>query len=170
MSESGDWLIDRAIKKATIDPIRVEIVDDQLGEGMIYRARRTGHFAAARKFGQLWKVETDSDSAPDCLPAEDSHLYLICDPLLHSGSARIAIGSLGVKTSPHGSYLEWIWLHPHFRRAIMGQQIATESLKAVSQNHPVFEMNESGSEISKQRMAKLWNRAFPKVVNLEGIR
>lgn len=52
----------------------------------------------------------------------------------------------------------------------MGQQIATEALKAVSQNHPVFEMNESGSEISKRRMAKLWNRAFPKVVNLEGIR
>lgn len=52
MSESGDWLIDRAIKKATIDPIRVEIVDDQLGEGTICRARRTGHFAAARKFGR----------------------------------------------------------------------------------------------------------------------
>ena len=161
MSEPGDWLIDRAIKKAAINPIRIEIDEDRLGSGLIHRANRTGHFAAARKFGQLWKIETASDAAPECLPAEDTHLYLICDPVLHCSTARIAIGSMEIKASKALPRLEWIWVHPYFRRAISGQQFAMDALKTVSLNYPVFGMNESGSEISKQRRIKLWNRAFP---------
>ena len=161
MSEPGDWLIDRAMKKAAINPIRIEIDEDQLGNALIHRAKHTGHFTAARKFGQFWKIETASVSAPECLPAEDSHLYLICDPFLQSETTRIAIGSMEIKAPNARPRLEWIWLHPHFRRAIAGQEFATDALKSVSLNYPVFDMNESGSEISKQRMIKLWDRAFP---------
>ncbi|PQZ92284.1 hypothetical protein CQ018_12330 [Arthrobacter sp. MYb227] len=160
MSKSGDWLIDRAIKKAAINPMRIEIDEDQLGSGLIHRARRTGHFAAARKFGQFWKIETASDLAPDCLPAEDSHLYLICAPFLQRETTRIAIGSMEIKTPEARPHLAWIWLHPHFRRTIAGQNFATDALKSVSLNYPVLEMNESGSVVSKQRRIKLWNRAF----------
>lgn len=163
MSEAGDWLFDRAIKKATIDPIRIEIDENQFGGGLIHRAKRMGHFAAARKFGQLWKIETASDSAPDCLPTQDSHLYLICDPFLQREATRIAIGGLEVKTPQTGPRLDWIWMHPLFRRAITGQQFAAEALKTVAQSYPMLEMNLSGSEISTQRMSKLWKRAFPEL-------
>lgn len=161
MSESGDWLIDRAIKKAAIDPIRIQVDDEQPGDGLIHRAKSTGHFAAARKFGQLWHVESGSPVAPQCLPTADSHIYLLCIPLLQSGSTRISIGGLEVKTVSKGSRLEWIWLHPHFRRSITNQEFAAEALKSVARNYPVFEMGQAVGGISGQRMAKLWGRAFP---------
>lgn len=155
MNQSDHVLIDRAIKKSSIGPIKVDFDVDETLKGNVYRAINTAHLAAVRNFRQLWKLESGSDWTPECLTSEEKHFYLICAPLLRSGSTRVAIGAIEIKTLDVRPCLDWVWLHPHFRREMNGKSIAKDALIAVSEIYESLEMHPEGGDLAKLRMNAL---------------
>lgn len=153
--------LQRIINRHTIAPIRSKTGDRELLGRMLLRAMARERDAVT-EFYRHWTNETGIAGMQDLFASEDSDFYLIFHPLCKTDECSLAVGALEMSSATENPRLEWIWVHPNFRKGLSPKyDFAAETLHLIRDLHPDMTVNLGDSENPANSFKRLWERAFP---------
>lgn len=162
MFEELEGLIRKTAIETTLAPVVVDFSGRDHPEGWLLLAATEDDMAAIQKFNRHWVRETGMDFGLDFSQPISSDLYLICHRSSAQDDYRLAIGAMEVSELHGIPILEWIWVHPSYRRSQgRAPKAASGSLREIRAIHADLHVRLTNDDTPRSNFDSLWLRAFP---------
>lgn len=171
MFEELEGCIRKIAIQNTLAPAVVDFSGRDHPEGWLLLATTEDDMAAIQKFNRHWVRETGVDFGLDFSEPISSDLYLICDRLTSQGDYRLAVGAMEVSKLHGIPTLEWIWVHPNYRKSHgRPSKAASASLREIRAIHGDLQVRLTDDDTPRSNFDSLWVRVFPEEEILRSLR